>query len=647
MNASPEFDRRGRIAHPFIIVLAIPIIGLLLWKYVFPSRVDPQPETEQTAVPKTIEPGLTSPDPRLTYTGPFKNIHPDVAYVSEETCAKCHPRHAKAFCQHPMALTLRPIAEVKSLPLDSQAHNPFEAFGQQFKVLVRDGHVLHSRSAYYENGKPIFQQEIEVQYAVGSGTHAHSYLTIRDSTVLQTPITWFAQEKRWDLSPRFQHHVFAGRRVALDCLFCHSNGANEDSRDELRVGQPVFPNGLGIGCQRCHGPGGEHVRNPGHWIDVETTAGMQKLDPTIVNPAHLSPQLRESVCWQCHLEGDVRVQRRGRSRYDYRPGLPLESFIAVFDDAADASYDEIVNHVEQMVQSRCYKKSSGPGQMGCVSCHDPHEKPTPDKQTAFYRTSCLKCHHDKPCSLPLPQRLAQNKEDSCIACHMAPFATSNVEHVSATDHRVPRKPMPRKPDSPEGMRKGQIKELISVFERHNVKDDPEVDRDRALASGVLARIGRPMVVPLNREFEAAIKRDPGDVAVKVQYALRLIDRKEGKSALPLFEDALARQPENEDALFGYALACWELERYKDAANSWQRLIERTPSQRGYRAGYISMLMKLGKLEDAKTIAQAWIDYDPGIPDARFMMRNILAGLDRTQDAQEQDRIGRLLMGKKK
>jgi tetratricopeptide (TPR) repeat protein len=230
---------------------------------------------------------------------------------------------------------------------------------------------------------------------------------------------------------------------------------------------------------------------------------------------------------------------------------------------------------------------------------------------------------------------------------MAPFATSNIEHVSATDHRIPRKPTPRGSDGPYGMRKGPIKELVSVYDQHNLKNDPEMDRDRALASGILARIGRPMVQPLDREFASAIKRDPSDVAIKVQYALRLIDRNEGALALPLFEDALARQPENEDALFGYALSCWELQRFADAANAWQRLIERTPSQRGYRAGFTTLLIQLGKLEDARAVAQSWIDYDPGMPDARFMMRNILKELGKIKEAQEQDRIGQMLMEKKK
>jgi hypothetical protein len=341
----------------------------------------------------------------------------------------------------------------------------------------------------------------------------------------------------------------------------------------------------------------------------------------------------------------MRVQRRGRHRNDYRPGLPLELFVGVFDDPSDSSYDHIVNNVEQMLLSPCYKKSAGPNQMGCVSCHDPHEKPSLEKQTLFYRKACMNCHREKPCSEPLPQRLAKNKEDSCFACHMPSIAASDVQHVSTTDHRIPRKPPPRKADSSTGARKNQLNSLVSVFESQRGKGDPELDRDRALASGILARLGRVLKEPLNREFEAAIERDPGDVDVKVEYALRLIDRGEWNRALSLIEDALKRQPLHEDALYGYAVTCWKLKFYEKAREAWQRIIKQSPTVRGYRLALASMMCEQGKWEEAAAVTKAWIEYDPGMPEARFLMRNILRELGKTAEAQEQDRIGRKLMPK--
>src|SRR5262249_55424803 len=164
----------------------------------------------------------------------------------------------------------------------------------------------------------------------------------------------------------------------------------------------------------------------------------------IVNPRHLEPVLREAVCQQCHLQGEVRVVRRGRSLFDYRPGLPLHLFESAFTRLPEnASGQKSVGHVEQIALSRCFQESKG--RFGCISCHDPHELPAPEKKIAFYRGRCLQCHQEQesrvrgqesgvksqesgvrsqeterersaqrasPCSVPLSVRREKSKEDS-------------------------------------------------------------------------------------------------------------------------------------------------------------------------------------------------------------------------------------------
>lgn len=625
MNDHPQ-PARPRQTRLWLAVTAVCFLAAawLVWHFLL--RPSPQ------IVKGPPSPALPSPDPRLGYKGPFKNVHPDVKYVSDALCAKCHKGHAKTYSQHPMARTLAPIDKAALASGDAKGQKPFDAFGQQFQVEHRDGRVWHTRSGRSASGQLFFHQELEVHYAIGSGTRAHSFLSVSGSTVLQTPITWYTQKKIWDLSPGYQHHMLAGRRVGADCFYCHANGANEDPKDETTFHQPIFPNGHGIGCQRCHGPGGEHVKEYG--VFIKTEAGT--LDPTIVNPAHLSPALRESICWQCHLEGHVRLLRRGRQRYEFRPGMPLEDFIGVYDDVAETNYDHVVNHVEQMLQSRCYQKSAGPKQMGCVSCHDPHEAATPASQATFYRARCLTCHQDQGCSLPLPQRLAKHKDDSCIACHMPAFPTSDATHVSSTDHRVPRKP---RPATPPGVKKGgPVAGLISVFELHRTKSDPELERDRALAAGMSARRGRPLPRPPFKEFEDAIQRDPGDVAVKTQYALELVNRREADKALSLLEDVLAREPDYEEGLFAYALAASEANRAKESLAAWRRLVERAPTQWGYRLGLGEQLMNEKMYADAAEAGRAWVAFDPGVPEARKLWGDSLSLLGKHAEAKEQYRI---------
>ncbi len=92
-----------------------------------------------------------------------------------------------------------------------------------------------------------------------------------------------------------------------------------------------------------------------------------------MNPRHLAPALRDSVCEQCHLQGADRFLRAGRTEGDFRPGLPLDEFVAVFVEAGPAGRPRAVGHVEQMHASRCYAASGGA--LGCTSCHDPHRRP--------------------------------------------------------------------------------------------------------------------------------------------------------------------------------------------------------------------------------------------------------------------------------
>src|SRR2546425_35243 len=52
------------------------------------------------------------PDPRLSYQGPFANVHPAVKYVGSAQCGECHAKIADVYARHPMARTLIPIADL-------------------------------------------------------------------------------------------------------------------------------------------------------------------------------------------------------------------------------------------------------------------------------------------------------------------------------------------------------------------------------------------------------------------------------------------------------------------------------------------------------------------------------------------------------
>jgi tetratricopeptide (TPR) repeat protein len=157
----------------------------------------------------------------------------------------------------------------------------------------------------------------------------------------------------------------------------------------------------------------------------------EDIDRTIVNPRHLTRELRESVCAQCHLQGAVSVTVRGRSLWDYRPGLPLREFRLDFREESPSSEIRVAGHVEQLHRSLCYQRSES---LTCITCHEPHAESPPSERLTRQRNNCLSCHEQQPCLIPHAERVSSNR-DNCIACHM-PQASTEVTHVALTNHRI-------------------------------------------------------------------------------------------------------------------------------------------------------------------------------------------------------------------
>src|SRR5262249_22501501 len=185
------------------------------------------------------------------------------------------------------------------------------------------------------------------------------------------PVSWFSQKQIWDVSPGYIPDWRAGRPVSAECLFCHANRVRAVEGYANRYEGPIF-DGFTIGCERCHGPGQRHVAATDHPPAPE-------VDPTIVNPKHLDPELRAAICEQCHVTGEARVIPRGRDLQDFRPGLPFEAFRSIVVLGSESEVGrKAIGHFEQMQQSQCYissveKPHEGKRELGCTSCHDPHE----------------------------------------------------------------------------------------------------------------------------------------------------------------------------------------------------------------------------------------------------------------------------------
>ena len=354
------------------------------------------------------------------------------ADTGNAVCARCHAAIARQYAQTGMA--------------QSSGRTGAPGFKEAF------GHLNVTSNYELQLGGASRQLE----WFLGSGRIGRSYLFRKNGQLFQSPLSYYSEPKKWDISPGYENKPYMEltRAVEPACLQCHTS-RDRPFRDP------------GVTCERCHGPGDQHAAQP--------------TKRNIVNPVKLPAEQRDSVCAQCHLTGAARVARMGGA---YTPGGKLSDSIAVF--VADASDVSATSHFEKLARSRC-KQVSG-NKLWCGSCHTPHADSTP----AHYREQCQSCHAPGACKA--------NAGDDCIACHMPKRAgAQSISHLAFTDHAIPRRARAAV-DPPAS---GTLKEFWTGIAN---------PRDTALA---YAAAGLDSAYPL---LEEAAKTSPKDIPLLIQLA---------------------------------------------------------------------------------------------------------------------------------
>ena len=325
-----------------------------------------------------------------------------------DVCGQCHPQEVAGYLETGMGRSIGVRAEQPPGALE---------------------HALSGSSFAVERSEAGMIQRIErdgfaaaypVEFVIGSGNAAFGYLIRVGRAVYQSPLAYYAKRARWDMAPGFEEHPAPDfdRPVLPECLWCHADrppvvplSLNSYAGSDLRLES--------ISCGRCHGDGAAHLANPSA--------------DTIVNPAKLPSDKRDSVCEQCHLSGELRVLNPGKTFGDFQPGMRLEEVLSVYtgdrEGAAPGRF-KVVSHFEQLQLSACYGQSDGI--LWCGTCHDPHERPAdPD---SYYRDRCLHCHAGT-----LPVEHVEPAAD-CVSCHMARRQSHDSGHSAFTDHLIAVRP---------------------------------------------------------------------------------------------------------------------------------------------------------------------------------------------------------------
>ena len=361
----------------------------------------------------------------------FRNLSAE--FTGDEACFDCHEEQYRGFQEHGMANSFYPMrsATVVEDFTGVTVQDPKRGF---FYRPYREGDrfwLEEFRRGPDEQKTHSLIREIE--YVVGSGTAARTYLVEEGGRYFELPLTWYTQEERWDLSPGYEVSNTRFDRLIPDrCMACHNSYPHSTPFAEGKYEE--VPNG--IGCERCHGPGSVHVE-----ARLASPEPAGDIDETIVNPAHLSLERRLDVCQQCHLHTTVSMLRDGRTAYDYRPSRPLSEHMTFYVSDAPDSGEEIdaISHADLMKQSACFiETQTWEEPMDCMTCHNPHEAfrlAGPD----YFNATCMTCHDTSALQAALPAeatRAVHTEDAHCFSCHMPKASVQGTPHTSLTDHRI-------------------------------------------------------------------------------------------------------------------------------------------------------------------------------------------------------------------
>ncbi len=439
----------------------------------------------------------------------------EVAYVGDEACASCHEDLYASYHRTGMGRSVSRF-EAASAPerFDAEGRSPVvfnEASGYSYQAFVRGDTLFQRELRHDARGRVTYERVHRAAYVVGSGNATRSYLMHENGFVTEMPLTWYVERALWDMSPGYRtSNSRFSRPATLECVTCH-NG-NPEVSPFTQNHYADLP--LGITCERCHGAGGAHVEA---WL-----AGVEPAPAAnVVNPAKLERDLQLSVCQQCHLEG-VTVFEPGHDPTTFRPGEPLASHRSVFarlGEIEDPDDFGIASHGLRLALSACFEQSA----MTCTTCHDPH-RPTADFGADAFNATCQSCHDGEAgeafCERPAAETLAEAMTGDCVSCHLQVGGTSDIPHVSFTDHWIRRVLPPARPPSALVREAAETTPAVLVNLLGGERSAGEADLETALATFHLYETQHPLpaylptvVAGLRRGLAAGADRAEARVAL--------------------------------------------------------------------------------------------------------------------------------------
>ena len=350
----------------------------------------------------------------LSRSGSFRDEHPLIPepgpYVGSARCAPCHADQARTYQRTRHARTFHHGPGLAALPMPAgPLHDPDDPGVTLTFRRDEPGVRVETRT----------KDEVVdavVDYAFGT---TERYVTMigradgGDFRAVRLSYYRNAEGSGWgrtsgDVGAPDPHETIRGRPIAVRdgvvrCLACHVTRPREFREPPPAVAGPEAADPA-IGCERCHGPGSNHLAAVA--VDLADRA-------IAIARTGMAPSATVNAqCAECHTVDIPTVIRDAPEdpRYVRSPSLTLTF-------------------------SRCYSESDG--RLTCLTCHDPHREA--ERTAAFYETKCLSCHSPERAGPTRPAGRGTackiNPTTGCLDCHMPKVPVADL-HTTLTDHYI-------------------------------------------------------------------------------------------------------------------------------------------------------------------------------------------------------------------
>lgn len=513
-------------------------------------------------------------------------------YVADKTCSNCHLEIYQSYQHVGMSKSFAVPSDnslIENFDLPPYFHQSSQRY---YQLLDGDDRLLFKRWQLDEKGERINEFERKVDFILGSGHKTRAYLYREPGGELfQLPVGWYSAEQQWGMSPGYDNaqHQGVTRAVQRECLFCHNAYPQVEANSDKHWQPHLFPAILpqGTGCQRCHGPGGEHVKTV-----LSGNADLKTIHNSIVNPAKLEVAERDSICFQCHMLPSVDLtgpRKFDKPTYSFRPGEDINNYMHHVDvvDSKVKREDrfEINHHAYRLRQSACFNQSEGA--LSCISCHNPHKKVTAAKQAEHYGKVCQSCHEQQK------HKPALTDNTDCISCHMPQRRTQDVVRVVMTDHKIQR----------------------TVKGQDYLKPIKEQD---------------PILEDLN--FLMPDKSPTGDMA-QIYKVATLLRNSPNANYVDYLHSMLAKlQPKDMQPYFDLLQGQLMLKRYKQAEQLSRWLLKKKPGNFRVEQWLATALMGQGLKAQAQAIFKPLIEKRPDIAEIQFNYALLLRSIGEDDQA---------------